>query len=167
VIRAILGYIAAEETADSVFGIVSKGIDTLKGELDHKVTELLDPHYIGHPITFNHYLTDNVQKAQSDRQMRSVENTLKKVFGLDHIKERGPAHTVDPFKFLTSLEAGTVVTKLLFTRRSYTGSYSCEQFHLASYDEPQSSNPEASSNFQAPLQKSPLSVGRPPTCSPL
>ncbi|KAK5689249.1 hypothetical protein LTR17_026399 [Elasticomyces elasticus] len=34
-----------------------------------------------HPITYNHYLTDNVQKAQSRRRRRKIETVLRKEFG--------------------------------------------------------------------------------------
>ena len=66
--QAILDHVAADETADGIFRIISGRINTLKSDLNQKVTELLEPHYNGHPITYNHYLTDNVQKAQSDRR---------------------------------------------------------------------------------------------------
>lgn len=78
--QAILDYITVDETVDGIFRIISRGIDTLKSDLNHKVTELLDPHYNGHPITYNHYLTDNVQKAQSDRRRRSFEKSFKEFF---------------------------------------------------------------------------------------
>jgi hypothetical protein len=43
-----------------------------------KLDELLQPHGNGHPITYNHYLTDNVQKAQRDRNDRKVRSVLEK-----------------------------------------------------------------------------------------
>jgi hypothetical protein len=108
VVRVILSYIAAEDTADAIFSIISKSIDTLKDDLKCKVTELLDPHYNGHPITFNHYLTDNVQKAQSKRRRRNIKNALQKFFGTASIKEGGSVHDdVDLFKLLTLLDQHT------------------------------------------------------------
>ena len=68
VARAIFDHIAVEESADGVFTIISKRIETSQSGLDQKVSELLDPHYCGHPITYNHYLIDSVQKAQSGRR---------------------------------------------------------------------------------------------------
>jgi GTPase SAR1 family protein len=107
-IQAILDFIAVEETADGIFRIISAGIDTLKNDLDRKVDELLDPHYNGHPITYNHYLTDNVQKAQADRRRRSFERILKKFVGVGSIKE-GRTYELNPFKLLTLLEEHTEV----------------------------------------------------------
>ena len=75
-IQAILDHTAANETADNILGMINGSIEKIKVGLDEKVIELLDPHYNGHPITYNHYLTDNVQKAQAERRRRSIQETL-------------------------------------------------------------------------------------------
>ena len=106
--QAILDHIAVDETADGIFRVISGGIDTLKSDLNQKVTELLDPHCNSHPITYNHYLTDNVQKSQSNRRRRSFEKTLKDFIGIGSIEE-GREHRVVPFKLLTLLEQRTEV----------------------------------------------------------
>jgi len=106
--QAILDHIAIDETADGIFRIISGGIETLKSGLNQKVIELLEPHCNGHPITYNHYLTDNVQKAQSDRRRRSFEKTLKEFFGSDII-EMASQYRVVPSKLLTLLEQRTEV----------------------------------------------------------
>ncbi|KAF2464380.1 uncharacterized protein BDR25DRAFT_319249 [Lindgomyces ingoldianus] len=86
--KVILDHIAVDETADGIFQVISGGIDTPKSGLNEKVTELLDPYCNGHPITYNHYLTDN---------------TLKEFIGIGSIEE-GREHRVVPFKLLTLLE---------------------------------------------------------------
>ncbi|KAF1346425.1 interferon-induced GTP-binding protein Mx [Lizonia empirigonia] len=48
------------------------------------VTELLKPHDTGHPITYNHYLTENVQKSQSKRQAREIKRSLERILGGDY-----------------------------------------------------------------------------------
>ncbi len=40
-------------------------MENIKAELSNKTDEILESHISGHPITYNHYLTDNVQKAQT------------------------------------------------------------------------------------------------------
>jgi hypothetical protein len=35
----------------------------------------------GHPITYNHYLTENVQKAQSQRRRQQLKRVLQGIFG--------------------------------------------------------------------------------------
>ena len=49
--------------------------------LNKKIAEILEPHWSGHPITYNHYLTENVQKAQAQRRRRQLEQVLRSVFG--------------------------------------------------------------------------------------
>jgi GTP-binding protein EngB required for normal cell division len=64
--------------------VIYPKLDRLEKELQQKVTELLKPHDTGHPITYNHYLTDNVQKAQAERRMREIKKTLEHFFGDDY-----------------------------------------------------------------------------------
>ncbi|EMD66037.1 hypothetical protein COCSADRAFT_170437 [Bipolaris sorokiniana ND90Pr] len=59
-------------------------LEKLTAELRSKVSELLKPHESGHPITYNHYLTDNVQKAQSKRRAQEVKKSLERVLGGDY-----------------------------------------------------------------------------------
>jgi len=84
----ILGHVAAEDTADGISRILNEGIEKLKSSLDVKVAELLEPHHRGHPITYNHYLTANVQETHSGRQKRAIERVLKETFGLVCIASR-------------------------------------------------------------------------------
>ncbi|KAK3081396.1 hypothetical protein LTS18_007100, partial [Coniosporium uncinatum] len=76
-LQTAIGHIAADETSRDILQIVNARIDALHGDLNQKIAELLDPHYTGHPITYNHYLTDNVQKVQADRSGRELEKALK------------------------------------------------------------------------------------------
>ncbi|KAK5734604.1 hypothetical protein LTR17_008825 [Elasticomyces elasticus] len=78
---AIIDHIAAEETADGLVRLIGQRMDLLKQDVDQKLDEILQPHFEMHPITYNHYLTDNVQKAQSARRRRRIELVLKKAFG--------------------------------------------------------------------------------------
>lgn len=111
--RSILNHIAVDETADGMFRLINLGIDTLKDGVEQKVAELLEPHYAGHPITYNHYLMNNVQKAQSDRRRRNLEKTLEVFFNPDSIQDATP-RTVIPIKLLTTLETHTEVDMELY-----------------------------------------------------
>ncbi|KAK0621935.1 P-loop containing nucleoside triphosphate hydrolase protein [Bombardia bombarda] len=63
-----VGHVADEGTSrglqDEIFKPALK--DILEG-LNAKVVELLRPHDTGHPITYNHYFTETLQKVRSDR----------------------------------------------------------------------------------------------------
>ncbi|KAF2174753.1 hypothetical protein K469DRAFT_770488, partial [Zopfia rhizophila CBS 207.26] len=100
--QTMLDHIAVDETADGIFWIISGGIDTLKSDLNQKVTGLLDPHCNGHPITYNLYLTDNVRKARSDRRRCRFEGILKASLGIGSI-EQGYKYRVTLKKFIDNV----------------------------------------------------------------
>lgn len=80
-VNEALHYIADENTANSLLQeVVGPSIENLKAGLITKIDEILEPHISGHPITYNHYLTENVQKAQALRQRRDLEGQLKSFF---------------------------------------------------------------------------------------
>ncbi|KAF2795082.1 hypothetical protein K505DRAFT_360520 [Melanomma pulvis-pyrius CBS 109.77] len=109
VVQAVLAHIVVEEIADGLFQIISGGINALKKELNKKVVELMDPHYNVHPITYNHYLTDNVQKAQSKRRQRSFERSFKEALGDDAFEEGVVAYNIHPRRVLNLLQQRTEV----------------------------------------------------------
>lgn len=55
-------------------------MDIVTQNLQDKVAEILDPYYSGHPITFNHYLTDIVQKKQNNRYLKAIEAGVEHYF---------------------------------------------------------------------------------------
>ncbi|PNS21774.1 Interferon-induced GTP-binding protein Mx2 [Sphaceloma murrayae] len=79
-VKTILETIATEDTVDALFAVVACDIDRLGENARSRMNELLQPHLEGHPITYNHYLISNVQKAQSDRRRRGIENALARYF---------------------------------------------------------------------------------------
>jgi hypothetical protein len=105
-IHAILDHIAVDETTEGIFRIISGRIDSLKGDLDQRVANLLDPHYTVHPITYNHYLTDNVQKAQADRRRQKFERNLINFMGLSSVKDESSI-IVKAAELLSLLEEST------------------------------------------------------------
>ncbi len=104
-----------EKTADEATGeglrryILNPAIDALKGDLEATVASILEPHQRGHPITYNHYFTDNIQKAKAQHRKDSLTRQLDSFFGTD--SETG--HTqVKSFAFdvanlLHALDQGT------------------------------------------------------------
>lgn len=62
-------------------GIVQPSLHILRQKLQSHVAELLEPHLSVHPITYNEYLTDTVQKTQCDRHKRNFDNTALAVCG--------------------------------------------------------------------------------------
>lgn len=72
--QSILDHVAVPEVVEGILVIINSAVDKLKASGKHKLTELLTPHESGHPITYNHYLTDQVQKIQSERRKKEFKN---------------------------------------------------------------------------------------------
>ena len=81
VVKSALDDATDEQTAANVLHeIVNPKLHDLSKALNEKIEEILEPHKSGHPITYNHYLTDNVQKAQAARRKRQLERVLRRTF---------------------------------------------------------------------------------------
>ena len=62
--------------------LINPQIQIVGDKLRSKVEELLEPHLSGHPITYNHYLTDNFQKVQGERNSKLLEAKLLNLGGI-------------------------------------------------------------------------------------
>ncbi|KAK7191895.1 dynamin family protein [Paraphaeosphaeria sporulosa] len=88
VVRSVLSQHSNASTLDALLKhFIYPRLEGLTRELRAKVEELLTPHDTGHPITYNHYLTENVQKAQDKRRARDIKKSLEKFFGGDYTSE--------------------------------------------------------------------------------
>ncbi len=58
----------------------------LLADLNEKTTELLIPHQKGHPITYNHYFTQTLQKLRYGRNKDVYANVVKKFFGVPSLE---------------------------------------------------------------------------------
>ncbi|KAJ5790010.1 uncharacterized protein N7518_007021 [Penicillium psychrosexuale] len=77
VINDILEQVSVGETTERIRrDIINPKMEILAQNLQEKVTEILNPHYSGHPITYNHYFTTTVQKVQEQRYLNAVEAAL-------------------------------------------------------------------------------------------
>lgn len=99
--QAILNHVAAEDVVGDLSRIICDRINVLSANVDQKIAELLQPHYSNHPITYNHYLTDNVRKSQAERRRRGNEAILKMYANTDHIHG---VRSVDLSKLLPLLD---------------------------------------------------------------
>lgn len=72
-----LSYTLDEDTKTKLWSeLINDALEKLNRLLQNKVNEVLQPHEDGHPITYNHYLTENVQKIRTDRFRDSIKNGL-------------------------------------------------------------------------------------------
>ena len=75
---AALRHVADEETAERLkLEVVKPKITELEALVKERLAEILEPHTDGHPITYNHYLTENIQKAQQARHERKIRNAME------------------------------------------------------------------------------------------
>jgi hypothetical protein len=82
-VQSALAPIADPSTLDGLWGqFIFPRLESLRMEMGEKIKELLEPHITGHPITYNHYLTENVQKAQNARRTQELEKSLAQFLGV-------------------------------------------------------------------------------------
>ncbi|KJZ77022.1 hypothetical protein HIM_03343 [Hirsutella minnesotensis 3608] len=84
--QAALRHVAAEETVELLLQFVSSDIQGLGRELDTAFEQIMEPYSSLHPITYNHYLTSNVQSAQKTRRRREMKARVR---GLRHSESPG------------------------------------------------------------------------------
>ena len=81
-VREFLGhvatYIADTATSKALFQkIFEPALNNLLEILKAKITELLIPHQKGHPITYNHYFTETLQKVRNKRNEDEYTDILR------------------------------------------------------------------------------------------
>ena len=88
-IGLILNYVADSRTANQLLRrIIHPALERIKSELDDAVSGILTPHQTGHPITYNHYFTENLQKLRQKRQRDFLSKRLDQFFGTNLEKGR-------------------------------------------------------------------------------
>ncbi|RWQ94531.1 P-loop containing nucleoside triphosphate hydrolase protein [Paecilomyces variotii] len=105
-IDELLQHIAVEETSNRIFReIIRPGMEVLNSDLQGKINELLAPHHSSHPITYNRYLTDNVQRAQASRRKEEIAKFLREFLHVTNLDNSSRQMTiyVDPKGMLDSL----------------------------------------------------------------
>ncbi|KAJ5556739.1 dynamin family protein [Penicillium frequentans] len=90
--RDFLAFVVRHVTDDATSAAVIEEIilpacDTIKRDIDAKTEELLIPHQTRHPITYNHYLTENLQKVRAERDEAELAKNLKSFFRVDSLEE--------------------------------------------------------------------------------
>ena len=78
--------------------------------LQEKVAEIILPHQSGHPITYNHYFTETIQKAREERDQKDLTQRVNSFFGLP--PDAGPSkvdrfHGLDTGRLLNALSQST------------------------------------------------------------
>ncbi|KAK8060281.1 dynamin family protein [Apiospora saccharicola] len=88
--------------------LIQPSLHRLRKDVKAKLEELLLPHLSIHPITYNDYLTDTVQKIQDDRHSRNFDQLTLKIIPQTRDELSASPHNAVPLKaLLMELEKGT------------------------------------------------------------
>lgn len=93
--------------------IVEPQLAKLRDESEKMLLTVLAPHARGHPITYNHYLTDNIQKSRRARDEKILMAKIDQFFGTN-IKD-GKTHcdaTFDTRALLKALSSHTTAVDM-------------------------------------------------------
>ena len=81
-LELLVSHLADEKTSEALLGHV---IDTIMERklsvMSEKLSELLKPYQKGHPITYNHYFTETVQRVKEKRREAEIGRRLQKFLG--------------------------------------------------------------------------------------
>lgn len=81
-IESIISYTADEFTKEELLReIIDPAMVGHKERLEKRIAEIMQPHLAGHPVTYNHYFTDNIQKARQDHTREDQAKHFKAFFG--------------------------------------------------------------------------------------
>ena len=90
-LRLILVHTTDETTRDGLQReIIDPAMERYSKQLEMKVQEIIRPHQEGHPITYNHYFTQTIQKARQEHAKKDQARRLNAFFKIR--PESGPSY---------------------------------------------------------------------------
>ena len=85
-VKLVVAHTVDESTAKVLqYEIFEPAMNGFVQEMRDKTTELA-PHQHGHPITYNHYFTETLQKIRREREKNEREQILCRFFGVDSLE---------------------------------------------------------------------------------
>ena len=82
-VELFINHVADKNTKDGLLReIIDPAMVTLRESLKKKIAEIMRPHQTGHPITYNHYFTETIQKARQEHNRKDQVKRLNKFFGV-------------------------------------------------------------------------------------
>lgn len=80
-LKHLLTYVADATAVNAISEVIFEpGLNSLLKILREKLSVLLRPHQSGHPITYNHYFTETLQKIRTERQTLRFTDIITRVF---------------------------------------------------------------------------------------
>lgn len=92
----VIRYIADESTAERLLQRMNSSMQILYSHVNQKVEEIYQNVSHSYPITYNHYFTENLRKAQQQRQEEDIRIALEPFSREGQIRpERGSYYSTD------------------------------------------------------------------------
>jgi GTP-binding protein EngB required for normal cell division len=107
----ILDYVSDEMTASALRNLIIGPVtDSIKEKVANTIGQIMHPHQTGHPITYNHYLTENIQKSRAEHQRKQMARKLDAFFGTDQEKgkNRCDARSIDVVNLLNTITCNSI-----------------------------------------------------------
>jgi len=102
-LKHLVSHIADSSTCETLFQtLVQPEMEQIVKDLVVKTTKLLTPHRYGHPITYNHYFTEIIQKVRKERSKSEFTSVIQKFFQIESLDEP-QRHYVDYRSLLDAL----------------------------------------------------------------
>ncbi|KAH8704459.1 P-loop containing nucleoside triphosphate hydrolase protein [Phaeosphaeriaceae sp. PMI808] len=92
-LKHLISHVADTTTYSALFQtLVEPALDQIVKNLESKTADLLVPHQRGHPITYNHYFTETVQKVRKERNKAEFTRVIQGFFHVDSLHSENPEH---------------------------------------------------------------------------
>lgn len=92
-LKRLISYIADASTCEILFqALIEPSLEHLVKDLNEKTADLLTPHQRGHPITYNHYFTETVQRVRDERRRAEFTRIIQDFFGIESLYSSGSQH---------------------------------------------------------------------------
>lgn len=121
-LESILSHTTDESTRDGLLlHVIGPATLKYKEKLERKVAEIMRPHQVGHPITYNRYFTDTIQSARQEHTRNDQTKRLNDFFGLR--EKTGKALVENPKEFWT----GQILDALTEQNEKDMDHYACSE----------------------------------------
>lgn len=78
----LVSHLADEPTSEALLGqVIDPLMDEKLKSMNRKLDEILRPYQTGHPITYNHYFTETIQKVRGKRHEAEIASKLRSFLG--------------------------------------------------------------------------------------
>ncbi|KAI4599653.1 hypothetical protein KJ359_001750, partial [Pestalotiopsis sp. 9143b] len=103
-LKHVIAHVADAGTSSAIINkILQPAMDSILATLNAKTGEILAPHQKSHPITYNHYFTDTIQRVRREREQKRTATVLR---GFFHVK------TLETFQLSGDYDLGNLLELL-------------------------------------------------------